>query len=88
MNTTLKVQNVKCHGCANTIKSQLEKIRGVENVQVDVESGSLNVSYPRENTLLGVVETLKRLGYPLESDKNTLVTKTKSYVSCAVGQLT
>jgi len=87
MNTTLKIQNVKCHGCANTIKSQLEKLNGVESVQVHVENGSINFSHPQENTLIGVVETLKRLGYPLESDKNTVVTKTKSYVSCAIGRL-
>lgn len=33
----IKVVNIKCSGCINQIKSELEKI-GLENVNVNIES--------------------------------------------------
>jgi copper chaperone CopZ len=41
----LLLANIKCSGCATTIKSELLKIKGVENVLVDVEKDSIDVSY-------------------------------------------
>lgn len=87
MNTTYKIQNLKCDGCANTIQSQLEKVHGIEAVTVRVETNELEVVHEQENTLIGVIETLRRLGYPLAEEKNTFQSKARSYVSCAVGRL-
>ena len=34
---TFFVENIKCGGCANTIKCSLEKVLGIQSVEVYVE---------------------------------------------------
>ena len=90
MEQTFQVENVKCSGCASTLKTKLKETFG--EVEVDLEK------FPREITLhldpqrvgeLGIA--LKKLGYPLSSDKlgfvDTASTKAKSFVSCAIGKM-
>ena len=90
MEQIFQVENVKCGGCANTLKTKLKDMFG--EVEVDLEK------FPREITLdidpqrvgeLGIA--LKKLGYPLSSDRlgfvDTASTKAKSFVSCAIGKM-
>lgn len=90
MKQTLKVKNVKCGGCAGTLKKALFEAFGEVEVNLDVE--------PREITLEleeGREEALKlklrSLGYPLLTDELSLFqevgTTAKSFVSCAVGKM-
>ena len=37
MKTTIKIQNLKCGGCANSITKKLSKISSISNVKVNVE---------------------------------------------------
>ena len=89
MRQTFKVENVKCGGCASTLKSKLLEDFGKVEVNLDLE--------PREITLdIGdeKIESLKTsllsLGYPmLGKDLNFLqnnTAKAKSFVSCAIGK--
>ena len=87
MNNTLKIQNLKCGGCANTIISRLSNIDGIDTVTVNNETDSVSVKYNNENTLNKAVELLSKLGYPVEGEQNPLSKKAKSYVSCAVGRM-
>jgi copper chaperone CopZ len=90
MKRTFQVENVKCGGCAHTLKTKLAERFG--SVEVDLEV------FPREITLeiepddvevLG--EALKKLGYPLSSERLGFVdlgtSKAKSFVSCAIGKI-
>ncbi|MEM1001538.1 MAG: heavy metal-associated domain-containing protein [Bacteroidota bacterium] len=89
MNTeTITIQNLKCHGCANTIKTQLSKIEGVSNVMVDNETDQVSIDYQKENQLQVVIKSLSKMGYPAVGEDNTLSLKAKSFVSCAVGRMT
>ena len=38
MNTTFEIQNLKCHGCANTITTKLSNLKGIKDVLVNNET--------------------------------------------------
>jgi copper chaperone CopZ len=80
------IANLKCSGCATTIKNDLLKINGVKDVSVDVENDAVNVSYEgpiRE----AIVDKLHDLGYPEATEKNGLLLQLKSYTSCMLGKI-
>lgn len=86
METKIKVDNLKCGGCANMIKSNLQKLRGVNAVAVDVETSEVTLLHEMGVGKQKLLEKLSRLGYP-EQGTTTGMQKAKSYVSCAVGRL-
>ncbi len=85
-----QVLNVKCGGCANTLKkSLLEEFGEVEvNLEVMPREITLNID---ETQIESLKLKLKTLGYPLASDElNTIekiTTTAKSFVSCAIGKM-
>ena len=86
-NTELRVQNLKCHGCANTITSQLSKLEGITEVVVSNDTDSVKFKYTDASHLDAVIKKLSALGYPIEGESNALHQKAKSFVSCAVGRM-
>ena len=86
MMTVIKIENLKCGGCAATIKKGLLSIENVSDVLVDAANDTVSIT--SENVLIDVIkEKLSKLGYPEVGDKNTIVHKAKSFVSCAVGRI-
>ncbi|MDG1404351.1 heavy-metal-associated domain-containing protein [Polaribacter sp.] len=86
MTAAIQIENLKCGGCATTIKKGLLSLNAVKEVTVDVEN--LIVSIISENDDLETIkEKLAKLGYPEVGDKNTVLHKAKSFVSCAVGRI-
>ena len=85
MTYIIEVENIKCGGCMNSIKTALQKIETVTDVSIDKETDTITVNSETERELL--VATLSKLGYP-EKGHNTLLHKGKSFVSCAVGNIT
>ncbi|WP_178983697.1 heavy-metal-associated domain-containing protein [Winogradskyella helgolandensis] len=88
MENTLKIQNLKCGGCANTIITQLSKLDGISEVQVNNDTDEVSFIASSENDLETVKNKLSQLGYPIDGDANSLPKKAKSFVSCAVGRMT
>ena len=86
MTTSIFIENLKCGGCAATIKKGILSIDSVESVEVDVETSEVTVSHSKDVISL-LKEKLAKLGYPEAGDKNTVMHKAKSFVSCAVGRL-
>lgn len=84
----LAIQNLKCGGCAATIKSNLEKIEGVSGIEVTPEENLVSLTEWNEESLEAVKSELRRLGYPLVNEDNPFFSKVKSYASCAVGKMT
>mgnify|MGYP002632628510 CR=1 FL=1 len=84
---TLAIQNLKCGGCATTIKLNLAKIEGVAGVEVDNEHETVTLTEWTEKSLDAVKNELRRLGYPLQNEDNPLFSKVKSYASCVVGRM-
>ena len=86
MTTEIQIENLKCGGCAATIKKGILSLGAIEKVNIDVEKSIVLVSSRNEN-LEEIKSKLSKLGYPEVGDKNTMIHKAKSFVSCAVGRL-
>jgi copper chaperone CopZ len=83
----IEIQNLKCEGCGKTITNGLSKIRGIQNVQVHVSESVLSFESSSFESLTTAKKQLIKLGYPPVGEKNSLGTKAKSYVSCAIGKI-
>ena len=90
MKQTFEVINVKCGGCANTLKTKLLEEFGEIEVNLDVEPRQITLDI-EENALPSLRKKLKSLGYPMsDEDLSTIEgfsTTAKSYVSCAIGKI-
>lgn len=80
------VDNLKCGGCANTIRRNVLALRGVKDVVVDAESDTVQVQHDGALDASELRALLHRLGYPEAGTGGTLE-KMKSFVSCAVGRV-
>jgi copper chaperone CopZ len=83
----IEVQNLKCGGCAGTIKSKIALVDGVNSVEVDVDSSVVTVTISDSKSLDKVINRLSELGYPKAGNHNGIGQKAKSFVSCAVGKM-
>jgi len=92
MKKTYEVANIRCEGCANTIKKALSEHFG-NSVEVDLEVVPRKVTFELNNLSDEeiFITTLRKLGYPLIDDEisnvESAVMKGKSFVSCAIGKL-
>jgi copper chaperone len=78
------VENMKCGGCMNSIKTALMTIKGVEKVNIDKDTETIIIDGTPERESL--IQVLSKLGYPEKGD-NDFLKKAKSYVSCALGKM-
>lgn len=88
MTLEITVENIKCGGCASTIRSKLEQSFGVP-VRVDIEQGVVSIEAAPEQRD-EVAARLKSLGYPQAGTARGLqnaTAKARSFVSCAVGRM-
>ena len=84
MKQIFEVENIKCGGCVNSIKTALLKLSGVNEIDVDKDIDTITITGDVNREV--VLKKLNDLGYP-EKGHNTMVKKAKSYVSCAVGRM-
>lgn len=87
MKETIYIQNVKCSGCAHTIQSKLETISNVSEIEIDIENGALSFNVDSTETTELVKKIVKNIGYPEQGQDNSISSKAKSYVSCAIGKM-
>jgi copper chaperone len=88
MKVQITVDNIKCGGCASTIRAKLEEVFSVP-VTVDVEHGvvSIAASPGQRNE---IAARLHSLGYPEAGSVSGLQgtgAKARSFVSCAIGRM-
>jgi len=81
------VSNIKCGGCATTIKNELLKLNGVSAAEVFNEKDMVKVSYDDTAKRQTIIDKLHSLGYPEATEKNGLLLQLKSYTSCMVGKI-
>lgn len=86
MITQITVENIKCGGCMNSIKTALIKLDDVQDITIDLETQTISIdsNIPLDRTK--IVSRLSQMGYP-EVGNNTVFLKAKSYVSCAIGNM-
>jgi copper chaperone len=89
MSYTIAVENIKCGGCASSIRKGLLEDEQVSGVDVDIEGGRVTVEGPSD-ARDRVALKLARMGYPevgsVEGMK-AAAAKAKSFVSCAIGRI-
>ncbi len=78
--------NIKCTGCATTIKNELLKIAGVKAVEVINEEDKVILTYGLDNRN-EIIKNLHDLGYPEATEENGLLLQIKSYASCMIGRI-
>ena len=90
MKQTFEVLNVKCGGCANTLKTKLLEEFGEVEVNLEVEPRQITLEIEDAN-IPALRQALKSIGYPMSDEDLTTVegftTTAKSFVSCAVGKM-
>jgi copper chaperone len=89
MKIQLHVENIKCGGCAGTIRSRLLEDARVSTVTVDIAAGLVEIE-ASEDIGDELRVHLGRLGYPERgavAGLRSVSAKARSYVSCAVGRL-
>ena len=85
----ISVENIKCGGCASTIKTKISEMEMVDSCDVDVENDIVSIE-GNEQYRTAVAERLLELGYPESGTAEGLKAakaKAKSFVSCAVGRM-
>lgn len=89
MSYSIEVENIKCNGCATSIRNKLSEDSRVNAVEVDVASG--RVTLDAEESARGeLTAVLAGMGYPETGSVEGLkaaASKAKSFVSCAVGRI-
>ena len=87
---TFKIQNVKCGGCAVTLKTKLFDTFGEIEVDLTREPREITLDIDEAKVEL-LAEKLKSLGYPFVGESMGFVdstsAKAKSFVSCAIGKM-
>lgn len=90
MERILEVQNVKCGGCASTLRKGLEDDFGEVRVELRTDPRTITLNI-EESQMEALKLKLRSLGYPLVSDELTpfqeATTTAKSFVSCAIGKI-
>ena len=90
MQQTFEVKNVKCGGCANTLKKSLFQEFGEVEVDLEVDPRKITLEIEEEQ-MEALKLKLRSLGYPLTTDSlnsfQTVSTTAKSFVSCAIGKI-
>ena len=85
--TTIEIQNLKCHGCANTITKAVNKMQGITDFSIDVDESKISFNSNDSELIKKVKTKLSKLGYPEVDASNSTIHKAKSYVSCAIGRI-
>jgi len=63
MQYRIDVENIKCEGCASTVRDALGRIGGVHEVEVDIAAGRVTVAAD-EGLRDAITAALQASGYP------------------------
>ncbi|HIS28437.1 MAG TPA: copper chaperone CopZ [Candidatus Avamphibacillus intestinigallinarum] len=64
MQTTLNVQGMTCSHCEQSVKSTLQNLNGVNAVDVQLESGKVDIAFDDSNiTMIDIRNAIEEQGY-------------------------
>ena len=70
---TLNIANIKCSGCAESIRSKISAIEGVIGIEVHEDESQIHLEYTAPAVREQVVNQLYKLGYPEATKENGLL---------------
>ena len=61
------VNNMKCMGCVNIVKTGLSQMEGISEVFIDITKSEVTINYTAEKVKHDdIVKKLETLGYPVK----------------------
>ena len=66
MAQTIFVNGMTCGHCINSVTEELSKINGVKKVEVDLDSGKVDIDSNEEISKVKIEEAIKEAGYELK----------------------
>ena len=87
MTENIIVANLKCGGCASSIKNKLKELHGIDSINVDLDSNNITIIHQGIVNRDIITAQLKAIGYPEATEENGLLLQLKSYASCMIGKL-
>ena len=66
MTKTYKIEGMMCMHCVAHVKEALEKIRGVEKVDVSLEKGTATISSKKDIADKDVIKAVTKAGYKVK----------------------
>ncbi len=88
MKTQIVVSNVKCQGCAKSIKNGLKTFPEVSEVTVDVLNQKVDITHDESLAIEKIKNKLASMGYPENGSLegfDKLAASARAYVSCVIG---
>lgn len=61
-----KNAGITCGGCAGSIKNALEKMEGIKNVEVDINTKMVSVEHSAQISREQITSKLDDIGFPVE----------------------
>jgi copper chaperone CopZ len=61
---TYSIPNIHCKHCTHTIAMELSEIKGVSEVDADLETKSVKVTFEEPATEQVILDTLAEINYP------------------------
>lgn len=86
MEYQIQVENIKCGGCARSVRKNVLRTEGVVDVNVDPADGVITITGSEEIDMEELKSGLASIGYP-ETGKGNNMQKVRSYVSCMIGRM-
>jgi copper chaperone len=80
---TFFVNNIRCEGCVHAIEKELSAMVGIHNVEAEKETGKVTVTGIGLD-VAAIKKTLSHIGYPAKEKHNSLFSKTKTAIICAI----
>lgn len=81
------IANLKCAGCANTIRNRILAMGDVTQVEINHNEDAVTIHHGGKNNRKDFTDKLYSLGYPEATEENGLLLQLKSYASCMVGRI-
>ena len=67
---TIEVENIKCGGCMNSIKTALQQMEGVQEVNIDKDTETVTIE--SDSDIEPFIQKLNDLGYPQKGNNSLL----------------
>ncbi|TKD67497.1 copper chaperone CopZ [Pseudalkalibacillus hwajinpoensis] len=65
--TTLKIEGMTCNHCKSAVKTALQELEGVSDVEVNLEEGTAHVSYDASSVSVSTMnEAVEEQGYDIK----------------------
>lgn len=91
MQKSFQVLNIKCGGCANTVRESLKVEFGEIDVDLTQEPRVVTLDIKDEKAEMLFRKRIKALGYPVHDENLGTFAKgglkAKSFISCAIGSI-